>query len=222
MRTHRHCLFGIAAVVVAVPCAGQTLAPGMWTGNLKLDGGPTISVEFTLTSAGDALQATMNAVGGPVSPVTQLQTDGDALTFQWGSFACTMDRKNDSKYEGECRDGDGGESELTLALSAAPPRSDDDVLTREDLLETQETTVYDALARLRPRWLRARGPQRVGHTATVAVYLGSQRMGEVEFLRSLAPDAVDQVRYYDASDATTRFGINNEGGAIVITRRGGR
>jgi hypothetical protein len=56
----------------------------------------------------------------------------------------------------------------------------------------------------------------------VAVYLGSQRMGDVEFLRSLALDAVDLVQYYDASDATTRFGIDNEGGAIVVTRRGGR
>jgi hypothetical protein len=62
----------------------------------------------------------------------------------------------------------------------------------------------------------------MGYTAVVAVYFDRQLMGSVGVLRSLNPIDVQEVRFYTASEATTRFGTNNEGGAIVLTLGRGR
>ena len=116
---------------------------------------------------------------------------------------------------------------MTLVPSSGPPagRMDAaaDVLTTKDLLDTRAANVYDAVRRLRPRWLRARGMgrSRPGYEPVVKVYMESQFMGEVGVLRTLEPDAVEQIRFFNASEATTRFGTDHEGGVIVLVRRRG-
>ena len=93
-------------------------------------------------------------------------------------------------------------------------------MTGEQLLETQQSTVFDALRQLRPQWLRARGVRTAdGERLPVSVYIGGQRMGTVNFLNSLDPQAVSEIRFYTASEATTTFGTGNLGGVIAITRR---
>ena len=60
-----------------------------------------------------------------------------------------------------------------------------------------------------------------GQRDEVSVYLGNQHMGGVEFLRTLDPRTVLELRFYTAAEATTIFGTGNMGGAIAITRRFG-
>jgi len=44
-------------------------------------------------------------------------------------------------------------------------------------------------------------------------------MGTIQFLASLDPQAVGEIRFYTTSEATTLFGPRNLGGVIAITRR---
>ena len=210
--------FGILGIafILAAPASAPTLTVGKWTGTLNLSSGAAIGVEFTVQGEGDAMEIVMNAVNGPPQPVTDLELSDKEMSFTWGAFTCSLERKNDSKYEGEC----GGAADGQLSLEAPTESSTlgADVLTGEQLAETQQESVYDALRQLRPRWLRSRGGGGATRTLTVTVYMGSQRMGSVEFLRTLDAQEIGELRYYTGSEATTRFGTDNAGGAIVITR----
>ncbi len=203
-------------IILAAPATAQTLMAGKWTGTLNFSSGPTIEVEFTVQGEGDAMQIVMNAVSGPPQPVTDLVLSDKEMSFTWGAFTCSLERKSDSKYEGEC----GGAADAQLSLEAPTEQSSlgGDVVTGQQLAETQQATLYDALSQLRPRWLRARGGGRATNL-TVSVYMGAQRMGTLDFLLTLDAQTVREVRFYTGSEATTMFGSDNVGGVIAITRR---
>ena len=216
MKVSSFCILGLG-IILAAPATAQTLTAGKWTGALKLSSGATIEVEFVVQGEGDAMQIVMNAVNGPAQPVTDLELSDKEMSFTWGAFTCSLERKSDSKYEGEC--GGAADAQLSLEAPTEQSRLGEDVVTGEQLAETQQATLYDALRVLRPRWLRARGGGGATGTLRVNVYMGAQRMGTVEFLRTLDALGVREVRYYTGSEATTIFGTDNAGGAIVITRR---
>ncbi len=213
--------FGILGIALglATPATAQTVKQGTWTGTLNLSTGSQIEVEFTVQGEGESLQIVMKTVNGPPQPVTDVELSDKAMSFTWGAFACSLERKGKSKYEGEC----GGAADAQLSLEAPTRRSSgsNDVVTGEQLVETQHTTLYEAIRQLRPQWLRPRaGSSRMsGERPEVNVYLGGTLMGTVDFLRSLDPRNVAELRVYSASDATTIFGTGNMGGAIAITRR---
>ena len=209
----------LAGSVLAASASAQGLAPGIWTGTLKIAGGARLVVEYTVTGGGgDSVEITMKTADGPASPVTDLKLAERQLAFRWGSFSCALGRKQERTYAGRCQTADGTVGELTLTAAATEVY---DVLTTEDLVGTRTTNVYDAVAKLRPRWLRPRTPTAsIVFPPEVHVYLGDQPMGGVDFLRTLEPDAVKEVRFYATADATTRWGSQNTGGVIAVTRRG--
>jgi hypothetical protein len=93
------------------------------------------------------------------------------------------------------------------------------VITAEELNQTGESNVYMAVQRLRPQWLRARprGQTRMaGPEADVVVYIDATRYGSINSLQSLAVGGIYEIRRYDASEATNRFGTGHVNGAIVI------
>ena len=53
----------------------------------------------------------------------------------------------------------------------------------------------------------------------VVVYLNGMRYGGVRSLTTLSAEAVGDITYMNASDATTRFGTGHSGGAILIRTR---
>ena len=211
--------FGILGlgIIFAAPATAQTLTAGKWTGTLNLSSGASIEVEFTVQGEGDAMQIVMNAVDGPPQPVTDLELSDKEMSFTWGAFTCSLERKGRSKYEGECEG--AAAAELTLEAPTEQPAASRNIVTGAELVETQQSTVFDALQQLRPQWLRARGGGRTSGAIFVSVFVGRQRMGGVEFLDTLEPIAVAQIRFYTASEATTIFGSNTLGGVIAITRR---
>ncbi len=218
MRVSSLGILGIA-LGLATPATAQTVKQGTWTGTLDLANGPTIQVEFTVQGEGESLQIVMKAVNGPPQPLTDVELSDKAIAFTWGAFTCSLKRKSDSKYDGEC--GGAADGQLSLEAPSGKPSSVKDVVTGEQLVATEQPTVYEALRQLRPRWLRSRaGSSRTsGERNEVMVYVGGQRMGTVDFLRTLDPRNVAEIRVYSASDATTIFGTGNMGGAIAITRR---
>ncbi len=82
-------------------------------------------------------------------------------------------------------------------------------------------TAYDVIAQLRPEYLRNRGTVSIKNNvqATAVVYVDGTKFGELESLRSVSAEHIFRIDYMSASDATTRFGTDHTGGAIVITTK---
>ncbi len=95
------------------------------------------------------------------------------------------------------------------------------LLTMQELNEVPFSTVFEAVRALRPRWLQARSGAslRTPEPQTAMVYIDGQLRGGLNEMWNLLPTEVSEIRYMSASDATTRFGTNHVGGAIVITTR---
>ena len=68
--------------------------------------------------------------------------------------------------------------------------------------------------RLRPSWLTAKYQGATRGYPTV--YVGAQRSGNIEFLRTVETDNVLEVHYFDPISASSRFGRNVPFGVIQI------
>jgi hypothetical protein len=100
--------------------------------------------------------------------------------------------------------------------SSRPPGATPDRIVRAELAEVEELDAYDAVRQLRPAWLRVRTG-----TEPPGVYLNNTRFGsDPTALRNLRPSGIERMEYFNATDATTRFGLGNTGGAIVVTQLG--
>lgn len=96
------------------------------------------------------------------------------------------------------------------------PRSSPTRLVLEDLQDeaVMQLDAYQAIQRLRPRWLQTRG------TTNPMLYVdGVQRGTNLGELRSIRVADVQQMQYLSANDASTRFGTGHGGGAILLTTR---
>ncbi len=93
-------------------------------------------------------------------------------------------------------------------------------LTQADLLETSEANLFEAIQRLRPQWLRARGSNFEGRARAPTVFLDGSRRGEVDFLQQIHVSDVLDVRFLSSSDAATIYGTTTgTGGAIQVRTR---
>lgn len=100
--------------------------------------------------------------------------------------------------------------------SAAAPRSDANWLTREELRPYPVYNALNAIRRLRPRWLQARG---VSAAMDPIPFLDGARLDNLEALRRVLIDDVETIEYVTPSDATMRYGTGFPGGAIEVTSR---
>lgn len=82
-------------------------------------------------------------------------------------------------------------------------------------------TAYDLVAHLRPEYLRSRGANSFRDVTppTAVVYLDGAKYGALEQMKNLSADRVFQIQYLTPADATTRFGMDHTGGAILITSK---
>jgi hypothetical protein len=106
----------------------------------------------------------------------------------------------------------------TTTPTPAPQRArvDQQSLTREALLQTERTTLYDAIQLLRSNWLRTRTADSFVAPSSVQVYLANQRVGGLEELRTISVRDVASVRYVDPVAAMSRWGTGHESGAIIV------
>ena len=100
-------------------------------------------------------------------------------------------------------------------------RGDPDVITGQELARYPSVSVRQAIERLRPRFLRTRGPTSLSNPSAdrIVVYLGDTRMGSLEFLDQIMTSDILEVRYLSAPDATQRYGTGHTAGAIVLKPR---
>jgi hypothetical protein len=105
----------------------------------------------------------------------------------------------------------------------APSSSNRSVIGGEELSNTHETNLYNAVQRLRPDWLRTRGSTSIStgmqgnqSADAVNVYQDLQKLGTIEVLRSMSLTQATSLRFYTAAEAQLRFGTGNPNGVIQI------
>jgi hypothetical protein len=97
-------------------------------------------------------------------------------------------------------------------------RSDPNVLTRADLEAANVGNAYDAVERLRPRWLVPR-TRSVQFQVDVVVFFNNSPVGDVTSLRQMNLDGIHEIRYLDPAEAQSRLaaaGYNLSGGVIQV------
>jgi hypothetical protein len=82
-------------------------------------------------------------------------------------------------------------------------------------------TAYDVISQMRPEYLRNRGTVSIKNNtqATAVVYVDGTKYGDLESLRNVSAEHIFRIDYLSASDATTRYGTDHVGGAILITTK---
>ena len=89
------------------------------------------------------------------------------------------------------------------------------VITADELSGLSVGNAYEAVRRLRPAWLLARG-----RSPLPVVYRNDTRWGDdPRSLESIQIDIVSEMRFMSATDATTRYGSGFTGGLILVVAR---
>lgn len=106
---------------------------------------------------------------------------------------------------------------------SAPIRGSHYVISSEELARSTEMTLLEAVARLRPHFLKTRTFTAYGRAASfpLMLYVDGERMESIDDLRRFTPAEVLEVRFFEPAQANTRFArYNNAGGAVAITLKG--
>lgn len=97
-----------------------------------------------------------------------------------------------------------------------PQRPDQLMLTREQIAEPRFTSAYDVVRALRSNWLNSRGIASLRSKVEVQVYLDGVHLGGVQALQNISTPSIQYIRYFNGTDATTRWGIGHGRGVIYI------
>lgn len=99
----------------------------------------------------------------------------------------------------------------------APARDNPRRVDAEELLATEATDLLTALRRARPWFFQTRSQRAIAPV----VYLNGVRMRALARLRDLDVRSVRSICLLRASDATTRYGTDHVGGALLVTTHEG-
>lgn len=116
-----------------------------------------------------------------------------------------------------------------IGLSAQDTAKPDPKLKRHpDRISIQEieaapdaaVTAMDLVEHLRPQWLRGRGNSSIrSRTTEVQVYVSGLRKGGINALADVGRNSIKEIQHLRGTDATQRFGMNHESGAILVILR---
>ncbi len=101
-------------------------------------------------------------------------------------------------------------------------RGSPQLITAEEIAQSQAANAYDAVLRLRASFLSNRGPTSVTNRnspETPTVYLDGMQFGPTASLRNIPANTVASIRLYRAWEATTKFGTGNIAGVIEVISR---
>ena len=107
------------------------------------------------------------------------------------------------------------------ALSAQrPPKSSSTLITAEEIERTGMGNAFDAVQRLRPRWLRAREVLSLDNNAPrmaqIRVYIDDRDQGDLEYLKTIPAERILTLEFVSSNEAGARYGPS-EGPGIVVT-----
>ncbi|MBI2402053.1 MAG: TonB-dependent receptor plug domain-containing protein [Gemmatimonadetes bacterium] len=111
---------------------------------------------------------------------------------------------------------------LVVGVSAAEAqgRRNRNVITAEEIAKSSAGDAYDLIRGLRPAWFVTRGVVSADPDAGgIVIYVDGIRQGYLSDLRSIPVERIQECRFLDARDATTRYGTGHPSGVIEITTR---
>lgn len=123
---------------------------------------------------------------------------------------------------GGCGGGGTSAAGTPAASAPRPARGSANVITEAEIQGANVNNAYEAIQRLRPAMLRGRGSASSDDqsgTQGLVVYVDGSPLGGVQALGNISALNVREIRYLNASDATTRFGTGHPVGAILVTTR---
>ena len=109
-----------------------------------------------------------------------------------------------------------GTQELRTSQSTAVDR---EVIAEEEIADSHALTAYQAIERLRPRFLITTVD--LSPATARQVYLNGVALGGVNELRTIPASSVREIRFVRSTDAPA-FGIGPSGGAILVVSKAGR
>ncbi|MDT0631044.1 hypothetical protein RQM47_00270 [Rubrivirga sp. S365] len=102
------------------------------------------------------------------------------------------------------------------------PRSNRNTITAAEVAEaTTVGNAYLLVERLRPLWLRKRGPRSILFDPGIIVYEGTMRFGDAESLRYIPTIDVESLRFLPPDRAMLIHGAGHPHGAIVVEVKSG-
>jgi hypothetical protein len=98
-----------------------------------------------------------------------------------------------------------------------------ELLTREEILSSEATNLYEVINRLRPRWLQVRSQRSFSMETEIVVFQNDMYLGGPEILKEMVPDLAFEIQHLEGSRAATALpglmsGRHIEGAIIVRTR----
>ena len=108
----------------------------------------------------------------------------------------------------------------TASAPSARQNRNPNVISRDELQDpaVAGADAATAIRQLRPAFFRTRGPQSFSNASAGLVQI-SQDYGPLQpvgQLSALDTRSLVEVRYLDANDAQSRFGINANGGPVIV------
>lgn len=100
------------------------------------------------------------------------------------------------------------------------------VISSEEITASSASNAYEVIQRLRPSFLRTRGAvhgtpngANAMEMVDLVVYLNDNRLGGSDQLRQISTTDIREIRYFNSSEATTKWGTGHSAGAIQIVSR---
>jgi hypothetical protein len=78
------------------------------------------------------------------------------------------------------------------------------------------SSAYTLVQRLRPQWLRKRGPSSVENQGDILVYVDGNRQGPPSTLRNLDVVDIESMEFLSDNEATMRYGSGHDNGVILV------
>jgi len=95
------------------------------------------------------------------------------------------------------------------------------VWTAKQIANTGVISAYQAIAQLRPNFLRSAWEEPYvliqPTTSTIIVYVDGMRQSDVSHLRNMAANNIQQIEYLDSKAGVERYGMGHDGGVINVT-----
>jgi hypothetical protein len=119
---------------------------------------------------------------------------------------------------------------LALACGSPAPRGarplprDGNILRADEIAAAEVATAYDAIMRLRPRFLMGRGPTSIDlpFGGGVRIYVDGVFQRSADDLRSVMAADIVYVRYLSAAEATTYWGTGFTSPVVYVLTRARR
>jgi hypothetical protein len=95
------------------------------------------------------------------------------------------------------------------------------VITEQEIAASHESNAYDIISVLRPTYLKTRGHNTIHGAGSdfATVFMDGQHYGELTSLRNIPAAQIREIRYYGATEASNKFGLQAGGGAIDVRTR---